>query len=123
MIHFDSHPDPHGAALGTLHHAGSPFRVGFDEGLIDPGRTVQVGFHGSMAALSADDWSKEHFTVIDMERIFERGVDWVASEIRRVVGDGPTYFSFDLDVLDLAYAPAVADPEVNGMTTRDCFPS
>lgn len=59
--------------------------------------------------------------MIDLEQLFERGVDWVASEIRRVVGDGPTYFSFDIDILDLAYAPAVADPEVNGMTTRELF--
>lgn len=121
MIHLDSHPDAHAAAFGTLHNAGSPFRVAFDEGLIDPARTVQLGFHGSMGALNGDDWSKEHFTVIDLEQLFERGVDWVASEIRRVVGDGPTYFSFDIDILDLAYAPAVADPEVNGMTTRELF--
>jgi arginase family enzyme len=53
--------------------------------------------------------------------MIERGVDWLASEVRRVVSGGPAYFSLDLDVLDLACAPAVADPEVNGMTTRELF--
>jgi guanidinopropionase len=41
--------------------------------------------------------------------------------VHRVVGRGPTYLSFDVDVLDLACAPAVADPEVDGMMTREVF--
>ena len=51
----------------------------------------------------------------------ELGIEGTASEIRRIIGSGPVYLSFDLDVLDPAYAPAVADPEVNGMTTRELF--
>jgi arginase family enzyme len=56
-----------------------------------------------------------------MEAVIERGVDWVASEVHRVVGTGPIYLSFDPDVLDVAYAPGVADPELNGMTIREAF--
>ena len=56
-----------------------------------------------------------------MADIEEKGIDWLAKEIHRVIGDGPTYLSFDLDVLDIAFAPGVADPEVNGMTTREVF--
>lgn len=121
MIHLDSHADAYTEMGGTKYHAGAAFRIAFDEGLIDPKRTVQVGFHGPMASLGQEDWSREHYTVIDLEAIFEHGVDWLASEVRRVIGEGPTYFSFDADVLDLASAPAVADPEVNGMTTRELF--
>jgi len=36
-----------------------------------------------------------------------------------IIGDGPTYLSFDLDAIDPAYAPGVADPEVNGLTMRE----
>jgi guanidinopropionase len=121
MIHFDSHPDSFPPLSGTKHHAGAAFLIGAEEGLIDPARTVQIGFHGSMATLLLENWSREHFTVIDLDEFIDRGVDAVAEEIRRVVGTGPTYLSFDVDVLDVAYAPAVADPEINGMTTRELF--
>lgn len=121
MIHFDAHADSWPASNGTAHHAGAPFYIGAEEGLIDPARTVQIGFHGLMGGLTQDDYSLAHFRVIKLDEVIETGVAGVAAEVRRVVGDGPTYLSVDLDVLDLAYAPAVADPEVNGMTAREFF--
>jgi len=36
---------------------------------------------------------------------------------RRVVGDGSTYVSFNVDSLDPAFAPVTGTPEVGGMTT------
>jgi len=121
MIHLDSHSDSWPPASGTKHHAGAAFRIGVEEGLIDPGRTLQIGFHGAVANLRMNDWARERFTIITLEDVVDRGVDWLASEVRRVVGTGPTYFSLDLDVLDLASAPAVTDPEVDGMTIRELF--
>jgi guanidinopropionase len=121
MIHFDAHADSWGPSAGTAHHAGAAFFVGAEEGLIDPARTIQIGFHGAVASLQQEAWSRSRYTVTTMADIAERGIDWLASEVRRVVGAGPTYLSFDLDVLDIAFAPAVADPEVDGMTTREVF--
>jgi guanidinopropionase len=36
---------------------------------------------------------------------------------RQVVGDGPTYVSFDIDMLDPVYAPGTGTPEIGGFTT------
>jgi agmatinase len=36
-----------------------------------------------------------------------------------VVGGDPAYLSFDLDALDPAYAPGVADPELDGLTLHE----
>lgn len=121
MIHFDAHADSWGPSAGTKHHAGAPFFIGAEEGLIDPSRTIQIGFHGSVATLEQDDWSHSKYTVTTMADVIEKGIDWLAEEVHRVIGSGPTYLSFDLDVLDIAFAPGVADPEVNGMTTREVF--
>jgi guanidinopropionase len=121
MIHFDAHADSWSAMNGTRHHAGAAFYIGVEEGLIDPKRTVQIGLHGPMADSRQDSFSREHFRVFTLEDVVRQGVEQVAEEVRRVVGDGPTYVSIDLDVLDLAYAPAVADPEVNGLTSREFF--
>ena len=45
------------------------------------------------------------------------GVEGVIAEARRVVGDGPTYLSFDIDSLDPAFAPGTGTPEIGGITT------
>lgn len=121
MIHFDAHADSFPPTAGTAHHAGAAFRLGVEEGLIDPARTVQIGFHGPVALAEQDTWSREHFRVIALDEAVAMGTAAVAEEVRRIVGAGPTYVSVDLDVLDLAYAPGVADPEVNGMTSREFF--
>ena len=56
-------------------------------------------------------------TTIDIDRFYALGVDAVAAEARRIVGDGPTYISFDVDALDPAYAPGTGTPVVGGMTS------
>ena len=35
------------------------------------------------------------------------------------MGSHPTYVSFDIDVLDPAYAPGTGTPEIGGMTTYE----
>ena len=49
------------------------------------------------------------------------GVDAVIAEARRVVGDGPTYITFDVDGLDPVYAPGTGTPEPGGITTREAL--
>lgn len=119
MIHFDSHTDAYPAGSVTRNNAAG-FRTGAEDGVIDPKRTVQIGMHGPMPGLDADDWAKENFArVVTLDAVVEAGVPAVLRDVRSVIGDGPVYLSIDLDVLDPAYAPAVADPEVNGLTIRE----
>lgn len=119
MIHFDSHTDAIPPTTATRNHAGG-FRIGAEDGVIDPKRTVQIGMRGAMAHLQMDDWAREHFAhVITTEEFVKRGGEEVLRDVRQVIGDGPTYLSFDLDAIDPAYAPAVADPEIDGLTIRE----
>jgi guanidinopropionase len=57
--------------------------------------------------------------VIYMEEFCEIGEEKAIAEIRRVVGDGPTYVSFDVDGLDPVFAPGTGTPEIGGLTTRE----
>jgi agmatinase len=41
--------------------------------------------------------------------------------VRERVGDGPAYLSFDIDVVDPAFAPATGTPEVGGLTAREAL--
>src|SRR5207302_9744076 len=50
---------------------------------------------------------------------FALGVDRVVAEARRVVDDGPTYVSFDVDGLDPVYAPGTGTPEIGGFSTAE----
>jgi len=119
MIHFDSHTDACPPNTGTRNHAAG-FQIGTEDGLIDPQRTVQIGIRGHMAALEMDDWAKQNFArVFTTDDVVRQGVESVLQDVRRIVGNGPTYLSFDLDAIDPAYAPGVADPEVNGLTIRE----
>jgi guanidinopropionase len=119
MIHFDSHTDAAPAMDGTRNHAAG-FRIGAEDGLLDPRRTVQIGIRGHMASLLMDDWARANFArVITTQEVVEQGVEPVLREVRGIIGEGPTYLSFDLDAIDPAYAPGVADPEVNGLTVRE----
>ncbi|MNH19096.1 Guanidinobutyrase [compost metagenome] len=52
-----------------------------------------------------------------MEEFCDLGVEGTLAEARRIVGDEPTYVSFDVDVLDPAFAPGTGTPEIGGMTT------
>jgi guanidinopropionase len=52
-----------------------------------------------------------------MEDVTRMGIDAVADEARRIVGEAPTYLSFDIDSLDPAFAPGTGTPEVGGLTT------
>ena len=47
------------------------------------------------------------------------GIDAVVAKAREVVGDGPTYISFDVDGLDPAYTPGTGTPEPGGLTPRE----
>lgn len=117
MIHFDSHTDTYGTAAGVRCNAGNGFRLGHEEGLIDGSRTVQVGINGPMIHPGMDDYSKSAgFRLLPLTEIEEIGIPATIAEIRRIVGDGPTFLSFDLDVMTLSDAPAVADPEAGGLT-------
>ena len=41
--------------------------------------------------------------------------------VRERLGDGPAYFSFDIDVLDPAFAPATGTPEVAGLLPHEAI--
>ena len=55
--------------------------------------------------------------VVFMDEVSRVGVEAVAQEAIRIVGDRPTYLSFDIDSVDPAFAPGTGTPEVGGLTS------
>lgn len=123
MIHVDAHSDTGDTYFGgqKLTH-GTPFRRAIEDGVLDPKRTVQIGIRGTMYSADERDWALgQGIRIIDMEEVVEKGIPYAIAEARRVVGNGPTYFTFDIDSIDPAFAPGTGTPEIGGFTSREAL--
>ncbi|MBY6151753.1 agmatinase [Vannielia litorea] len=116
MVHFDSHTDLyHSYFGGTMYTHGTPFRRAVEEGLLEPERVVQIGIRGTAYDSEDKDFAKSvGIRLIPIEEFHARGVDDVMAEAREIVGEGPTYVSYDIDFIDPAFAPGTGTPEVGG---------
>jgi len=120
MVHIDAHTDTWGEFFGSKFTHGAPFRLAVEDGLLDPKRTIQIGIRGGQNTMDGIEFSKSHgMRVVFIEEFAALGVDRIIEEARRVVGDGPTYISFDVDGLDPVYAPGTGTPEIGGITTLE----
>ncbi len=118
LVHIDAHSDTGGPFDGERFNHGAPFRNAVLDGVLDPKRTIQIGLRGASEFLyefAADSG----MTCLHAEEVASMGVAAVIERARAVVGDGPTYISFDIDALDPAFAPGTGTPEIGGLTTRE----
>jgi agmatinase len=120
MIHIDAHCDTGGAFDQTKFHHGGPFRNAVLDGVLDPTRTIQIGIRGASEYLWEFSY-ESGMTVIHAEEITGMGIPAIIEKARAIVGDGPTYLSFDIDSLDPAFAPGTGTPEIGGLTTREAL--
>lgn len=116
LVLLDSHTDLYPPYFGgrTLTH-GNPFRQAIEEGCLDPARCVMAGMRGT-SYNNADfqyGWDRG-VRILPIEECVALGWPTVMQIAREVVGDGPTYASFDIDFVDPAYAPGTGTPEVGG---------
>jgi len=122
VVLLDAHADVWDTYCGERYYHGSPFRRAVEEGLIDPGRSLLGGMRGSLygpddVAMPAD----LGFEVIDCEELATISYEEYGARVRERVGDGPLFLSFDVDVLDPAFAPGTGTPEAGGLATREAL--
>ena len=119
MIHFDSHTDFYDSYFGGYRYThGTPFRRAVEEGVLDPRRTVQIGIRGTGYDGEDVEFARANgVRLFFIEEVMDKGPDAVMAEARAIVGDGPTYVSFDIDGIDASQAPGTGTPEIGGFTT------
>ena len=118
LVHIDAHTDCCDEEMNSKYSHGTPFRRAVEEGLLDPKRAIQIGIRG--AANSDECWefgAKHGIRIVYIEEFNKLGVEKVIAEARRVVGESPTYVSFDIDSVDPSFAPGTGTPEIGGLTT------
>jgi guanidinobutyrase len=118
LVHVDAHADVNDEMFGERETHGTVFRRAFEEGLIEPAKTYQVGLRGTGYAATdfteAQGWVFQQFPAPEL---WHRSLATLGAEIRRDIGSHPVYVSFDIDSLDPAYAPGTGTPEIGGLTT------
>jgi guanidinopropionase len=118
LVHIDAHCDTMGEIEGSKFHHGGPFRQAVLAGALDPERTIQIGIRGPAEIFWGFSY-ESGMTVLHIEDVDRLGIAGVVEKARAVVGDGPTYISFDVDGLDPAYTPGTGTPEAGGLTPRE----
>jgi agmatinase len=117
LVHFDAHVDTWPRNFGQDFAHGSVFYHAICDGLVEPRRMVQVGIR-SPVEREVYDWTLgKGVAIVTAQDVHERGCAAIAAQIRESVGDAPVYLSFDIDVLDPAFAPGTGTPEIGGLAS------
>jgi agmatinase len=117
LIHLDAHVDTWPENFGQTYAHGSVFYHAIMEGLIQPRRTVQIGIR-SPVERAVHEWTRDQgVVIITAQDVHEQGPAAIAQRIRQTIGDAPVYVSFDIDVLDPAFAPGTGTPEIGGLAS------
>ncbi|MCY0898139.1 MAG: agmatinase [Firmicutes bacterium] len=117
LIHFDSHFDFWDAYWGQKYTHGTWLRRSLEEGLLR--HVAQAGIRGPQ--FSREDLAyaaSQHILVRTIKDFHHQGVTEALRPILDMMPDQePLYVSWDIDVVDPAYAMATGTPEVGGLTS------
>ena len=109
IFHFDAHPDLYEEFEGNhLSHA-CPFARIMEAGLAK--RLMQVGIR------TMNQHQREQAKRFGVEVVEMRGIP----AYERLKADGAVYITFDMDVLDPAFAPGISHREPGGMSVREAI--
>jgi agmatinase len=122
LVLLDAHADVWDVYCGERYYHGSPFRRALEEGLLDPSRSLLAGMRGPVYEAEDVDVPRDFgFDVIPCDELATMSHEEYGERARERVGQGPTFLSFDVDVLDPAFAPGTGTPEAGGLSTREAL--
>lgn len=110
LLQFDAHtdtwPDDN---MDRIDH-GTMFYKAVKMGLVDPATSVQIG-------IRTTNEDTLGVNIIDAAEVHRIGPDAVVAKAKAILGDGPTYLTFDIDALDPAFAPGTGTPVWGGLSS------
>ena len=110
IAHFDAHPDLYEEFEGNRLSHACPFARIMEEGLAK--RLVQIGIR----TLNGHQLEQAIRFGVDVVRMQDLPVREKLQQLR-----GPVYITFDMDVLDPAFAPGISHREPGGMSVREAI--
>jgi agmatinase len=123
LVLLDAHADTWDQYYGERYFHGTPFRRAVEEGLLDPSRSLLAGMRGPLYGRADLDVPLElGFEVIQGSELVTLTPESYGERVRNRLGEAPAvYLSFDIDVLDPAWAPGTGTPEVDGLQPREAL--
>ena len=109
IFHFDAHPDLYDEFEGNRLSHACPFARIMESGLAK--RLVQVGIR-TMVQHQREQAEKFGVEVVEMRAL---------PAFDKLKAKGPVYITFDMDVLDPAFAPGISHREPGGMSVREAI--
>ena len=121
LFQFDSHSDTWDSYFGGYKYThGTPFRRAIEENLINPKKYVMLGIRGSLYDPDDMKWAKDQgVTIITIDEYYKMGFEKSMKIVKDILGDSPSYLTFDIDGIDPTYAPGTGTPEVGGFNVRE----
>jgi agmatinase len=123
VIHFDSHYDAWWGDTHLISHGYPVYRL-INEGHVRAADYIQVGLRSSGPDKAGFEWMREqgmrYHTMAEVER---RGWDAVLDRVLAEASEEgrKLHISFDIDVLDPAFATATGTPVPGGLTMREAI--
>jgi agmatinase len=122
IVLLDAHADTWDQYYGERYFHGTPFRRALEEGLIDPHRSLLAGMRGGLyEAADLDEPRSWGFEIVPCHELRTWSPEQYGARVRERIGAGPTYLSFDIDVLDPAFAPGTGTPETAGLLPHEAI--
>jgi len=109
IFHFDAHPDLYEEFEGNRLSHACPFARIMEAGLAK--RLVQVGIR------TINQHQREQAARFGVDIVEMRALPAYA----KLTAAGPVYITFDMDMLDPAFAPGVSHREPGGMSVREAI--
>lgn len=122
LVLLDAHADVWDAYYGEKIFHGTPFRRAVEEGLLAPERSLMAGMRGPLYDPADLEAARDlGFEVLIGDDLRALDATAYAARVLARVGDSPAFLSFDVDVVDPAFAPGTGTPEVGGLTSVEAL--
>jgi agmatinase len=122
LVLLDAHADTWDAYYGEKLFHGTVFRRALEEGLVLPEHSLLAGMRGPLYAAEDLGAAREMgFELITGDELRAMRLGDYGDRVRTRVGDAPAFLSFDIDVIDPAFAPATGTPEVAGLLPHEAL--
>ena len=124
IVQFDTHLDLVDHLEGNHFTRASPMKRILELRNVDPHNVVQIGIRGWRNDKDEHEAaSRIGTTIYTIDQVHEKGIETVCKEALQITNRDTcgVYVTFDIDVMDPAYAPGTNSPDPNGLTSREAI--
>ena len=119
LIHFDAHMDTSDEYFGEKYTHGTTFKRALEAGYLRENCSISIGLRGGWSEETDGIQHREMgFDIITPDDYVDQGHFKSVQQIRNRIGANPAYLTFDIDVLDPAYAPGTGTLEPGGLSSQ-----